>query len=227
MSLCRYAIYFVPGGAVGAFGAKWLGWDVGAVTQPDRMVIEGLPRPREILTKAARKYGLHATLKAPFALAEDRQEADLVSSFKSFCKAQKPVCAGQLKFSHGGGFLSLRPSPPLHGLNQLAQQCVISFDPFRKAATTKELERRRKANLTPAQDHLLQRWGYPYVMDEFRFHITLTGRVDDSEAEQITNALKPALDPLLSDPFIINELALAAERADGQFCILERANLLA
>ena len=89
-----------------------------------------------------------------------------------------------------------------------------------------DLARHRKANLTAAQDDLLQTWGYPYVMDEFRFHITLTGRIGGSEAERITTTLEAMIKPLLTNPFTINDLVLAAERQDGRFCILKRAKLL-
>ena len=63
-------------------------------------------------------------------------------------------------------------------------------------------------------------------MDEFRFHITLTGLVDGSESERITTALEAMIKPLLTNPFTINDLVLAAERQDGRFCILERTKLL-
>ena len=226
MAYSRYAIYFMPDGAFAEFGAHWLGWDPHTRTETKGFTLEGLPRPREVLIKSPQKYGLHATMKAPFRLAEGETEAGLMSAFNGFCKTHKTACAGQLQFSNFGGFLSLRPSSPVQELKQLAAACVTAFDKFRSPATPQELARRRKANLTAAQDDLLQTWGYPYVMDEFRFHITLTGRVDLSEAEQITTVLKPMLNPLLTKPFAIADLVLAAEGQDGRFCIRERAKLL-
>ena len=226
MSYSRYAIYYMPHGAFAEFGAHWLGWDPQTGTETKGIALEGLPRPREILTKSPKKYGLHATLKAPFRLAQGKTEAELMSAFKAFCKTQKSACAGQLQFSNKGEFLSLRPSSPLKQLNQLAADCVTAFERFRRPAAPEDLKRRRKVNLTAAQDHLLLKWGYPYVMDEFRFHITLTGRVNGSEAEQITTTLEAMIKPLLTNPFTINDLVLAAERQDGRFCILKRAKLL-
>lgn len=226
MSYSRYAIYYMPDGAFAKFGAHWLGWDPQTRTETKGFAIEGLPRPQEVLTKSPQKYGLHATLKAPFRLAEEETETGLMSAFNAFCKTHNTACAGQLQFSNIGGFLSLRPSSPLKELNQLAADCVTTFDRFRSPATPQDLAHRRKANLTAAQDDLLQTWGYPYVMDEFRFHITLTGRVDGSEAERITTTLEAMIKPLLTNPFTINDLVLAAERQDGRFCILKRAKLL-
>ena len=225
MSISRYAIYFMPDGAFAAFGAQWLGWDPQTEIEGSGLAIKGLPLPREILTKAPRKYGLHATLKAPFRLADGKTEAGLISHFNAFCKTHKPALAGQLQVSHAGGFLSLRPTCPLEGLNQLAADCVTAFDGFRRALSPQELARRRKANLSVEQERLLQKWGYPYVMSEFHFHITLTGRINHQTAEQISKALRPSVQPFLTDPFKVNELCLAAERADGRFCILCRSRL--
>ena len=226
MAYSRYAIYFMPDGAFAEFGAHWLGWDPHTQTETKGFTLEGLPRPRELLTKSPKKYGLHATMKAPFRLAEGETEAKLMSTFNGFCKTHKTALTGKLQFSNMGGFLSLRPSSPLKELNQLAANCVTAFERFRSPATPQDLTRRRKANLTVTQDDLLRAWGYPYVMDEFRFHITLTGRVDPSEAAQITTALEPLLNPLLTNSFHVAELVLAAERQDGRFCILEQAKLL-
>ena len=226
MAYSRYAIYFMPDGAFAEFGAHWLGWDPHTRTETKGFTLEGLPLPRELLIKSPQKYGLHATMKAPFRLAEGETEAGLLSAFNGFCMTHKTACAGQLQFSNMGGFLSLRPSSPLKELNQLAADCVTAFERFRRPATPEDLTRRRKVNLTAAQDHLLLKWGYPYVMDEFRFHITLTGRVNGSEAEQITTTLEAMIKPLLTNPFTINDLVLAAERQDGRFCILKRAKLL-
>ena len=225
MSFSRYAIYFMPDGAFAAFGAQWLGWDPQTEIEWSGLAIKGLPLTREILTKAPRKYGLHATLKAPFRLADGETEAGLISHFNAFCKTHTPAVAGQLQVSHAGGFLSLRPSNPLENLNQLAADCVTAFDRFRRALSPQELARRRKANLSVEQDRLLQKWGYPYVMDEFRFHITLTGRINHQQAAKISEALQPILQPFLSDPFKVNDLCLAAEREDGRFCILCRSRL--
>ena len=40
-----------------------------------------------------------------------------------------------------------------------------------------------KSGLTDRQEALLTQWGYPYVMEEFRFHITLTGALDPAHLD--------------------------------------------
>jgi hypothetical protein len=53
--------------------------------------------------------------------------------------------------------------------------------------TEEELTRRRKAELTPEQDKLLVDWGYPWVLDEFNFHFSLTGSLDSVDAKTEKN----------------------------------------
>ncbi len=83
------------------------------------------------------------------------------------------------------GFLALIPDCPAPALLGFADRCVEAFDGFRAPPDAAELARRRRAGLTPAQEAHLQRWGYPYVFDQFRYHMTLTGRLAAPEREQI------------------------------------------
>jgi len=45
------------------------------------------------------------------------------------------------------------------------------------------LARRRQAPLTPEQDRLLLAWGYPWVLDHFQFHLSLTGPLGQCSPE--------------------------------------------
>ena len=124
-----------------------------------------------------------------------------------------------------GRFLALRPLGDETALNALAAACVEALDPFRAPAGEAELARRRANGLSPAQDANLMRWGYPFVMDQFRFHITLTGRLSDDVLPEVEQALQQALTPLLPRPFTITDLALAGEAEDGQFHLIHRYTL--
>jgi hypothetical protein len=87
------------------------------------------------------------------------------------------------------------------------------------------MARRRAAGLTPAQERNLIEWGYPYVLDEFRFHLTLTGSLADPEAEAAMAALSPLTEPLCRDALAVREICLFGEREDGFFEIVRRYRL--
>ena len=222
----RYAIYFVPKGELAKFGRAWLGWDChkGQYISSENAVSEPLA-DREYFTKKPRKYGLHATLKAPFRLQTTQNEPALRSAFHGFCNHQKPAASGNLTLSEQGGFISLRPQRQSAALFELGKNCLEAFDPFRAPLDQNDLNRRRNARLSPRQNDFLHQWGYPYVLQEFQFHITLSSRLSILQREKIIPALKNLLAHELDCPFIIAHLALMGEDRNGQFHILEEANL--
>ncbi|KNG93456.1 DUF1045 domain-containing protein [Pseudaestuariivita atlantica] len=215
----RYAIYYTPPpGPLAAFGAAWLGWDpVLGTTVPHPEI--GLPVAE--LTKTPRKYGLHGTIKPPFHLAPGTTFADLLTKARKLCAAQPPLDLPPLHLDRIGRFLALTIAGEQAPLARLAATVVKDLDPFRAPPSEAELDKRRKANLTPAQDANLTAWGYPYVMDEFRFHITLTGRLQDPASAAA--ALRPHVDPLLEPRTRITDLTLLASDEAGRFH--ERARL--
>ncbi|MGI9395894.1 MAG: DUF1045 domain-containing protein [Paracoccaceae bacterium] len=222
----RYAIYFVPKGELAKFGRAWLGWDChkGQYISSENAFSEPLA-DREYFTKKPRKYGLHATLKAPFRMQATQSEPALRSTFHGFCNHQKPAASGNLTLSERGGFISLRPQTQSAALFELGKNCLEAFDPFRAPLDQNELNRRRNACLNPRQNDFLHQWGYPYVLQEFQFHITLSSRLSTLQREKIIPALKNLLAHELDCPFIIAHLALMGEDRNGQFHILEEANL--
>ena len=88
------------------------------------------------------------------------------------------------------------------------------------------MAKRRKSGLTARQDGYLRRWGYPYVLDEFRFHLTLTGALAAAESERALAALRPLLAPFESEPLEIGEVCLFADPGGGaNFRLIERLPL--
>lgn len=218
----RYAIYLIPDVPLAAFGAGWLGWDIETGRAVPHPAIPGLPQPLARLTTAARAYGFHATIKPPFRLAPDTTPdalAQAVAGLAATCAV--PVCAG-LDLTHLDGFLALTPRGDTGALDAMAARVVADLDAFRAPAPPEEIARRRAAGLTPEQDALLMRWGYPYVMGQFRCHFTLTGRVTVPEAAAIRAVLDPMLGPLLPQPFRADSLCLVGEQAGGGFRLLHR-----
>ena len=74
-----------------------------------------------------------------------------------------------------GSFVALVPQTPRPLLNGLAEACVRELDRFRAPMSKLERERRMMPGLSDRQIVNLARWGYPYVCEDFRFHMTLTG----------------------------------------------------
>lgn len=223
----RYAIYVAPenASALGAFGAAWLGWDAEAGKSVARPAIEGLPRPAREITATPRRYGFHATIKPPFRLATGSTIELLHRSAAALAASLAPLRLEGLSLVRIGGFLALVPRGETAALGALAGTVVEALDGFRAPPSDDEIARRQPDRLSPAQLRLLERWGYPYVMDEFRFHFTLTGPLTEPEAEATRAALAPHLAPLLDAPLRIESLCLFGEAEDGLFHNLRRYRL--
>jgi len=208
----RYAIYYapMPGTALHRLGSTWLGRDAHtgeALVQPG---VEGLQR----LTGHPRRYGFHATLKPPFALRDGLAPEALMRA----CAALSADMAGfpvMLKVGHIDGFLALIPDGDASRLNGLAARAVRDLDGFRKPPKEDELARRRKDPLTARQDFYLQQWGYPYVFDDFRFHMTLTERLDPGALDRIMSAAQSHFSAELAEPVMIGGLTLFQEPEPG------------
>lgn len=234
MTFTRYAIYYAPPAEAdwAIWASHWLGWDMetgrtlGAPEDcRDTAHARGLDLAQ--ITQTPRKYGLHATLKPPMRLREGEDLAALEAACARLAATQAPVTLAGIELARLGRFLALRPLGDVAALNALAAACVRDLDHFRAAASPEELARRRQARLSAEQDAHLERWGYPYVMDQFRFHITLSGRLDDETLAATQTLLEETLVPLLPQPFEIRDLALVAEREDGHFELLHRYALAA
>ncbi|MSU88573.1 DUF1045 domain-containing protein [Rhodobacteraceae bacterium 2CG4] len=224
----RYAIYAAPepDTALARFGAAWLGWDAERGTAVPALQAPGLPRPLAEITRQPRRYGFHGTLKAPFRPVAGPRRAELEAALDRLAAAHAPVRLGRgLRLARLARFLALVPVEESRPLATLAEEAVAAFEPFRAALTEDELARRRAAGLNARQDALLQRWGYPYVMEEFRFHMTLTGPLQRHELDPVAEALRRRLPPLAGRPWTLASLCLFGEGDDGRFRILRRAAL--
>lgn len=187
-SISRYAIYFAPppDSPWWEAGCRWLGRDPASGIASPHMQVAGVPdRIVSQLTVDARRYGFHATLKAPFALADGFSEMHLADMAQAFAAHQRPISFEDMRLASMTDFLALRPSAPLQEINALAMRCVSYFDMLRAAPDAAQLAKRRRASLSARQEALLQRWGYPYTEEEFQFHMTLTDSLHDVEADVV------------------------------------------
>lgn len=206
----RYAVYFAPtpGGVLHELGAAWLAADG---PRPDGMTAERLAH----LTAAPRHYGFHGTLKAPFRLAEGFGERDLVDAACAFAAATAGFMLPGLTIAALSDFIALVPRAPSAALGEMANACVAYFDCFRAPLTEAELARRRPDKLSPAQRGLLARWGYPYVFEEFRFHMTLTGPLTADEKACLLPFLDGYFASALAFPVEFDAITLFRQRSAG------------
>lgn len=226
MGYRRYAVYFTPDdGPLARFGAAWLGWDIATGRPLVQPTPDGLPAPLAKITKTPRKYGFHATIKPPFRLAEGRSEAGLASALEQLADQMPPIPLEGLTLVRIGRFLALVVRGDTVPLNGLAAMVVETLDAFRKPPSEAEMVRRRAGGLNPRQEALLERWGHPYVMEEFRFHMTLTGKLPNDQIAPVQAVLQTELQTILSAPIAINGLSLVGEADDGRFHLIHRYTL--
>jgi putative phosphonate metabolism protein len=208
----RYAVYYAPeeGSGFERLGAAWTGRDARTGETCEQVRPAGIDPGRfSEITAFPRHYGFHGTLKAPFHLKEGFSARDLYRAAADFAETIRPFSLPPLRPAWMNRFLALKPAEPCPELEHLAAACVRGFDPFRAPLDRAEFEKRRAKCANPRQVELLARWGYPYVMEEFRFHITLTGTVDDpTERLRLKKAAVPLLRPVCSTARPLREICI-------------------
>ncbi|WP_257168651.1 DUF1045 domain-containing protein [Bradyrhizobium sp. SRS-191] len=223
-SFPRYAIYYAPAAdtALSVFGADLLGYDAwtGNERRFPRDILDIGPDWAE-LTADARKYGFHATLKAPFPLNDSRNEAELTAACAAFAATPRPVPIIRPVVDAISGFIAVIPGEASAELQQLAAACVATFDPFRAPMSVADRARRKPELLTPRQRDHLDRWGYPYVMEDFRFHMTLTCRLSDERRPSVLAMLQDRFAGLDLSKLAIDRIALFRQSsATSRFSIV-------
>jgi putative phosphonate metabolism protein len=217
----RYSLYWLPalGSRLEALGTSILGYDSvsgGRVPHPEAL------GDLAAVTAGARVYGFHATLKAPMRLVPGAGEADLVAATRDLAAAHPPVAAGRLVVAALGPFLALVPEAPPPALGLLAAECVAALDRFRAPPTEAERAKRRPERLDPRGRALLDRWGYPYVFEAFRFHMTLTDALPDADRDAWHRRLSDAYTASGPEPLLIESVCLLTQDGSEPFRLLAR-----
>ncbi len=224
----RYAIYYAPdAGEFADFTAAWLGWDPLRGQTVAHPAVAPLPHGVADLTATPRKYGFHGTIKPPFHLATGTDADALMAACATLAARLAPVTLPGLDLVDLHGFVALTPLGDTTALASLAAEVVMGLDAFRAPPSATEIARRRPDQMTDRQRALLAQWGYPYVMDQFQFHLTLTGSLTPADSAATLTALRPHLTPLLPKPFILHDLVLFGQGQDGLFRIQHRYPLSA
>ncbi|MEZ0168207.1 DUF1045 domain-containing protein [Microvirga sp. TS319] len=209
----RAAIYFTPAKSdpLTVRAATWLGRDA----FENRIVRD--PNPKvDLLVSDPARYGFHATLKAPFRLADGMTLHDLDRELAAFSQRIQAFSLGKLTVTRLNRFFALTVQTVLPELLQLEEAVRTAFEPFRAPLSRQEVARRNSHNLSERQQANLARWGYPYVGQDFRFHMTLTNAIlAEDEAAQVEALLHSQFSPALNTSVVIDALALFVEPEPG------------
>ncbi len=214
----RYAVYYAPApdSPLARFGNAWLGRDPQSGLILQRPDLSGLTLQHiKSYTKSPSRYGFHGTLKPPFALHPDYKIEDLDQAITELTAKMLASNPTRLIVKRIGRFLALCPEQDDGSISEIAATCVKKLDAFRKPAGKEELQKRCARGLTDRQEKYLQEWGYPYVMDEFRFHLTLTDSLEADALNLIEARLKSATESLCQTSFTLDRLCLFGDPGCG------------
>ncbi|WP_237182841.1 DUF1045 domain-containing protein [Roseomonas marmotae] len=220
----RLALYWAPELAdpLHEAASRWLGRDAETGAALPQPALPGLNIAE--LTADARRYGFHATLKPPFHLLTSYAAARATA--EKLAAATAPFELPPLEVADLTGFLALRESVPCPALHTFADACVTALDAHRAPATEAEIARRRPERMTARQREMLDRWGYPYVFSEWRFHLTLSRRLSEREKDIMMPAVREAVSAAADKPRMVRELCLFTQAEPGApFLIAERLPL--
>ncbi len=226
----RYAIYLAPppDSALWRFGSSVVGYDAETGEDIAPPALAGFT-PEEWFeqTHEPRRYGFHGTLKAPFRLAEGADETDLFAALARFAAGHHPFELPPLEVRQIGTFIALVPPAPVPALEDLAADAVEELDALRAPLSEAEIARRKPERLSARQLAYLHRYGYPYVREEFRFHMTLSSALAEPALGRATQALCDAYAASGAHlPVKVEDAALYVQEAPGmRFRILHRAPL--
>jgi putative phosphonate metabolism protein len=216
----RYAIYYAPerDTQLWKFGTSVLGGDPETGSAVPQIVPDGFQSDDwQSFTASPRRYGFHATLKAPFALAPGKSEADLFAAFSAFAQSQMPFSAPPLAPVLYGEYVTLQETRPDARLAALAGACVTEFDAFRAQLSDKDRARRNPEGLSARERDHLERFGYPYVLEDFTFHMTLAGPLPENRGTDVLSALSAAYDEgVRGEAFSVRSLSIFVEPSPGE-----------
>jgi putative phosphonate metabolism protein len=222
----RYAVYFAPpeSTALCQAACRWLGRDARSGARLPQPEVGGWSAEQILqITASPRTYGFHATLKPPFHLAAGRTATELAHAVQELASRLQAFIVPQLALGALAGFLALQPAGSDAKLAALADACVIELDDFRQPLSAEELAHRRAADLSPRQDQLLAQFGYPFVLDQFRFHMTLTERLPREDSNRLRPWLSRYLAEALAVPLRCEDLCLFVQERPGEvFLLLQR-----
>lgn len=207
----RYAIYYTPprNSLLESAGTHWLGRTAIRYGQIPKEIPEGfLKQEYYQLIESPRWYGFHGTIRAPFELVKNITPDEFIKEVGNICAAHSPFNISGLSISCFGGFLALTPSSSYPELVKLHSDLIRKLNSLRPALSRFDLKRHMDKQLSERQERLLRRFGYPFILEEFKFHMTLTGKIEDRVRRLYKEKLEHILNPYLTEPVPVHEVSI-------------------
>jgi Protein of unknown function (DUF1045) len=230
----RYALYLAPppDSPLGRFGARVVGRDAATGRDLSGFAPQGYtPDAWREIAAEPRRYGFHATLKAPLRLKDGLPVGAFETRIAALASEFTPFNLGALRVSvlksadSEIGFVALTAARSA-ALAALEARALEGLDEFRAPPSEAEIARRRPERLSPRQRDYLAAYGYPYVLEEFRLHFTLSGAVREPEA--LAEKLRDDFEQEVADPsFVVDALVLFEQKDGGDFLVRSRYPLAA
>ena len=219
----RWAVYFIPAsGDLVDFADSWLGWSAREGCSVQRPDVLNFGPPISEITQGPAKYGFHATLKPPFRLASGTSQEKLADDCQKLAAQSAAFELESLSLVRLGRFLALKADGDQSQINDLASRCVMQLDHHRAPMTKSEAEKRLASARSDSQRARIQGWGYPFVLDQYRFHMTMTDKLPKGDLDETQQALGKVLDPMLGKLVPLDAISLVGEGEDGKFRQIER-----
>lgn len=208
----RYAIYFSPedNSELELFGATVLRRRAADASEWENPEI-----PVEFPSSSCWKkrvirpanYGFHATIKAPFALAGNHTAEQLHHDLEAFCRKRQPIPLEGLIPTRTTRYDALALSSQPEALKALAADSVQEFEKYRAPLTEQDIKRRDPSSLSARENRYLTQYGYPYILDDFNFHMTLSGANDHNDAAYLV-WLKSLYQAMVSETPVLDRLCI-------------------
>jgi putative phosphonate metabolism protein len=219
----RYAIYYAPhqDSLLHQLGSHWLGRDAVTGQSINPALPPSIaPDAWQPATDSPRRYGFHATLKPPFKLVNGRTSEDLKDELQKFAMTHQSFSLPRLTVGTLGRFIALILSAPSSALHNLAADAVRCFDGFRAPPDAAALARRMHPSMSLAEQQNLVYWGYPYVLNTWKFHMTLTSSLSPDHVSLYRDHLIERFREVCEVPALCDSICLFEEPAPNQPMLL-------
>jgi len=231
----RVAIYFLPkkNSSLENFGKNLLGRDINkkkkiSLTRRQKYFINrGFTYFDELkdYCEQPAKYGFHATLKAPFRLKRNVKTKNFYDVISHIAAQHSRFKIKGLKIAYSKKFTFITSRKPNKLLINLENDLVKHLDTFRAELNKTEIKKRIPDSLTFKQNKYLKEWGYPFVFDQFKFHMTLMNQNNNKLSNKQKLELEKLIYKISNNVIEFNEISLLGENKNGHFEEIKRFKL--